>query len=269
MRTAAEPTISTAHPRSRGEHLFCAENRAFTRGSSPLARGTLGFLGKVALCVRLIPARAGNTTAEPVHYRCQPAHPRSRGEHAALTCSTCSRTGSSPLARGTHPNTGGVFQSIWLIPARAGNTAGDPPTRGLGAAHPRSRGEHPESPCFLHRKNGSSPLARGTPEFRSTPALGFRLIPARAGNTFAPNRPATLSSAHPRSRGEHFSAFLRRVRARGSSPLARGTLDNILSARGQSRLIPARAGNTFASLYSTPSTSAHPRSRGEHFLRGL
>ena len=53
----------------------------------------------------------------------------------------------------------------------------------------------------------------------------------------------------------------------GSSPLARGTR---AAARADSRgvrLIPARAGNTAWLRMRTVSTSAHPRSRGEHSVQ--
>ena len=51
-------------------------------------------------------------------------------------------------------------------------------------AHPRSRGEHShilEPQAF---NSGSSPLARGTLVGIGALAAGFRLIPARAGNTY-------------------------------------------------------------------------------------
>ena len=54
------------------------------------------------------------------------------------------------------------------------------------------------------------------------------------------------------------------MRARGSSPLARGTLpDHSRCAHGVG-LIPARAGNTAENSTAKPGNGAHPRSRGEH-----
>ena len=50
----------------------------------------------------------------------------------------------------------------------------------------------------------------------------------------------------------------------GSSPLARGTLENRMSPPGVIRLIPARAGNTKALRVEQAAETAHPRSRGEH-----
>ena len=70
------------------------------------------------------------------------------------------------------------------------------------------------------------------------------LIPARAGNTDVPAPP-----------------FLR---ARGSSPLARGTLILIPPPYRSVGLIPARAGNTRWRGRFASGCRAHPRSRGEH-----
>ena len=113
-----------AHPRSRGEHVGYSCSSALRFGSSPLARGTPSLRVPRLQRLRLIPARAGNTSVIMSSHSRYTAHPRSRGEH-----STCSNTsgvpaGSSPLARGTQgahlPARGGDR----LIPARAGNTHG-------------------------------------------------------------------------------------------------------------------------------------------------
>ena len=91
-------------------------------GSSPLARGTLVLTFTVEDCERLIPARAGNTILPADRAACNPAHPRSRGEHKSFYIHGHKDYGSSPLARGTRePDLSLDFQ-VRLIPARAGNT---------------------------------------------------------------------------------------------------------------------------------------------------
>ena len=74
--------VSSAHPRSRGEHSVTAEPAAGATGSSPLARGTRIGGEPLMAANRLIPARAGNTGAVMRTAACLAAHPRSRGEHA-------------------------------------------------------------------------------------------------------------------------------------------------------------------------------------------
>ena len=213
-------------------------------GSSPLARGTQRPKQPRGRSQGLIPARAGNT---PFGLGCKVsggAHPRSRGEHSRSASKKCCRSGSSPLARGTHGVVEWWNNSFGLIPARAGNTGhrdGQPVT---DRAHPRSRGEHlmlKVSPGLL---KGSSPLARGTRGCSTSARKSPGLIPARAGNTPKHHYQQFLTEAHPRSRGEHdtFSSCFCTVE--GSSPLARGTLAHILRLLACFGLIPARAGNT-------------------------
>ena len=153
------------------------------RGSSPLARGTQVLLSSNAAPNRLIPARAGNTCWVRSWLLLSAAHPRSRGEHSALAPLFLVAVGSSPLARGTHPDSLSPDSDHRLIPARAGNTMSNVPVLTAQTAHPRSRGEHSGVSLPGLSLHGSSPLARGTPSAMGELAGWLRLIPARAGNT--------------------------------------------------------------------------------------
>ena len=211
------------HPRSRGEHRRSVSIYALTGGSSPLARGTLTAACCAVTLSRLIPARAGNTPEDlPPNQHC-PAHPRSRGEHASVTAAFISGLGSSPLARGTQDLAAEMVAGGRLIPARAGNTMRALPPRRPSAAHPRSRGEHADTPAAPVNVTGSSPLARGTQQRLHLIQRCVRLIPARAGNTTCRVIRIITPPAHPRSRGEHpyWCSLLKSPF--GSSPLARGT----------------------------------------------
>ena len=175
------------------------------------------------MCRRLIPARVGNTEAYDLPRSVQAAHPRSRGEHEFLCDGSHKLSGSSPLARGTQDGQKFIDSKRRLIPARAGNTLSMPAMSSMMPAHPRSRGEHGERPALDRLQPGSSPLARGTPVEIVYTVHGRRLIPARAGNTLSRVRLTPVSSAHPRSRGEHRGRRSPRMVNSGSSPLARGT----------------------------------------------
>jgi len=112
------------HPRSRGEHPYISPSVPMEVGSSPLARGTLEPASRKTTAGRFIPARAGNTPLLRRHRRLESVHPRSRGEHFTYSAHAASRTGSSPLARGT-PMMGLFGMRVSrFIPARAGNTPG-------------------------------------------------------------------------------------------------------------------------------------------------
>ena len=206
---SAAGTPESAHPRSRGEHLEFLAVEVTGLGSSPLARGTRILPPVTRDTVRLIPARAGNTPPVDFDGSEAPAHPRSRGEHCGVINHALAFTGSSPLARGTllRQLAGAVHGR--LIPARAGNTYVVDMSIVASAAHPRSRGEHlmvSHSPAAFC---GSSPLARGPHlDLRSVHG-GFRLIPARAGNTQPARKNIKACTAHPRSRGEHMRVITR------------------------------------------------------------
>ena len=213
-------------------------------GSSPLARGTPLAAGLAAGQPRFIPARAGNTRPCGRWSRRSPVHPRSRGEHGCPYHGIACMTGSSPLARGTHPAGARADFRRRFIPARAGNTAVALPEGQEITVHPRSRGEHAGRVLPAERAGGSSPLARGTPPSPGQGGRCDRFIPARAGNTPAVRCGIVLRSVHPRSRGEHV-----------------GRLHHL---HAQARFIPARAGNTMEPGPAPGSAPVHPRSRGEH-----
>ena len=233
-------------------------------GSSPLARGTPGGGGSGVRLRRFIPARAGNTPIPVVMAVWISVHPRSRGEHNGGRSGVRTRTGSSPLARGTRPPGRILRPRHRFIPARAGNTPACATGGPRSPVHPRSRGEHPPVGDVGPALVGSSPLARGTPTRRLPPPARDRFIPARAGNTSAEYCRQSGVPVHPRSRGEHGRGTRRRATCRGSSPLARGTPARAGGAAGAGRFIPARAGNTPARDQRVEDRSVHPRSRGEH-----
>ena len=175
-----------------------------------------------------------------------------------------SASGSSPLARGARQLVVGVVDDGGLIPARAGSTGLRANWSRACSAHPR--GEHRSMSLSVSGATGSSPLARGAPGRHPRGDRPPGLIPARAGSTRLIRRTLRRGWAHPRSRGEHWTAIKLETREGGSSPLARGApvaAGVTLKALG---LIPARAGSTRRPRPRRPRSPAHPRSRGEHIV---
>ncbi len=154
-------------------------------GSSPLARGnTRPVRARRSSTRRFIPAGAGNTLGAAAIGTCRPAvHPRWRGEHWKPACGTCSRAGSSPLARGTRRH--------HLVNASS------------ATVHPRWRGEHRYSAGEDYDGARFIPAGAGT---RRT-FLGALVTggghPRWRGGTLAVRRSCGRESpVHPRWRGE-------------------------------------------------------------------
>ena len=213
-------------------------------GSSPLARGTRRKRIRPCPLRRFIPARAGNTHTRIVGDDGKTVHPRSRGEHCNGVGVPRAVVGSSPLARGTRVGHHPLDRHHRFIPARAGNTRGNPPPPCRRSVHPRSRGEHGLASLGWWTGYGSSPLARGTLPITPRDGREHRFIPARAGNTGRRTHRRSRSAVHPRSRGEHVGAGTGLWAVAGSSPLARGTPRLHPQGFPAVRFIPARAGNT-------------------------
>ena len=150
-------------PAHAGKTILLTMLWSQSRGSSPLTRGKLRAGRGKTKAVGLIPAHAGKTTCLSRSTTPRRAHPRSRGENAAVTAMAGALVGSSPLTRGKletfcdHSTTGR------LIPAHAGKTPGRARCRSRRWAHPRSRGENAWGVPPVRSYPGSSPLTRGKP----------------------------------------------------------------------------------------------------------
>ncbi len=153
------------HPRSRGVYSAFRDPMVTIRGSSPLARGLQEAAKASMKRSRIIPARAGFTTAARVK--------------------TGRDAGSSPLARGLHVARGRPRGRQGIIPARAGFTAQGTSPRVREADHPRSRGVYQALDVMTDMAVGSSPLARGLLNVVHGRRGKSRIIPARAGFTFS------------------------------------------------------------------------------------
>ena len=212
----------TDHPRSRGVYVKSSGGALTAFGSSPLARGLQVGTGDDGIQTGIIPARAGFTSPDPAVGGPAADHPRSRGVYRPWPWPGALASGSSPLARGLPHHHLRLRHPQRIIPARAGFTDPEPGVLLRPPDHPRSRGVYTRAACFRTRRPGSSPLARGLLSAAAQRVENWRIIPARAGFTaHNPGRPPSTTD-HPRSRGVYIGRVPGPVRARGSSPLARG-----------------------------------------------
>ena len=210
------------HPRSRGVYRPLPARRHRGSGSSPLARGLRHLYGAGEVRPGIIPAHAGFTLGWDSGGLGREDHPRSRGVYSSPDGCRISGRGSSPLARGLHPNRGDGGGRLGIIPARAGFTSLTPSLLSQYWDHPRSRGVYQAPDGQEEAVQGSSPLARGLRRVRSGPDWTCRIIPARAGFTRRASRIRRTSPDHPRSRGVYGEININSDVLLGSSPLARG-----------------------------------------------
>ena len=238
-------------------------------GSSPLARGLLAPRVRARRLGRIIPARAGFTTAARGQASRAADHPRSRGVYIEDNARINSIVGSSPLARGLPPGRGSPARPDRIIPARAGFTWPDQRAAHRRRDHPRSRGVYSYPWSLAAQYGGSSPLARGLPSTSASAARRTGIIPARAGFT-RPATPATGAGRdHPRSRGVYPGRSRSPACAPGSSPLARGLRRCGHGVAGRLGIIPARAGFTRSGRRRRAARRDHPRSRGVYASKVL
>ena len=238
--------------------------RLLGEGSSPHARGKRRRYSGYRSNRRLIPACAGKTDFFLGHGAVIGAHPRMRGENTLKPPRLCKLSGSSPHARGKHPDHLEAKARIGLIPACAGKTVGHEVLGTVTKAHPRMRGENYLHLSFIPIDFGSSPHARGKQRRADLDHRRTRLIPACAGKTAGVWRTKYVLEAHPRMRGENEWSYSSSRPTKGSSPHARGKLCLGAASWVERGLIPACAGKTKNPRSFPMDKKAHPRMRGEN-----
>ena len=170
-----------AHPRRCGaDHTSCVGTVRLI-GSSPQVRGRSRRPCPAYACRGLIPAGAGQITLEQIGTSGRTAHPRRCGADAVEAAAVQKAPGSSPQVRGRYLVCDFFNVVFGLIPAGAGQMACPAGRAPTAWAHPRRCGADPVLIAFSSFVMGSSPQVRG--RLGRVPAifLGFRLIPAGAG----------------------------------------------------------------------------------------
>ena len=171
-------------------------------------------------------------------------HPRIRGEHSRPVLIELVPWGSSPHTRGALCRDARLRNRRRIIPAYAGSTISLRTSRAWRWDHPRIRGEHSPASGTTDHRAASSPHTRGAP------------IPVPMDRRAHPD--------HPRIRGEHDGRGRQADAQTGSSPHTRGAPAGAGLRPAPSRIIPAYAGSTSATLYEVSVVADHPRIRGEH-----
>ena len=167
-----------------------------------------------------------------------------RGEQHSFLSKQTGCIGSPPLARGTDLCFSINNRILRITPACAGNSVLRYASQNVFWDHPRLRGEQHGLRHKLHGGAGSPPLARGTEKSRNLFTVELGITPACAGNSYHKVTEAQRNRDHPRLRGEQKVKLVTTTWDKGSPPLARGTVYNIIRNNSRVRITPACAGNS-------------------------
>ena len=236
---------SADHPRACGANLSWLVWWWPRNGSSPRVRGKLGGLPALVAHVRIIPARAGQTSACPRMRTASTDHPRACGANYLGRPDGRRDYGSSPRVRGKREPLDQQRVDGRIIPARAGQTAGYSLAVWVESDHPRACGANFVVNPDLEHLYGSSPRVRGKRRVLTTGLHAARIIPARAGQTRYPPACNTVNTDHPRACGANPDKYKAQALQYGSSPRVRGKHGQRADRRHPQRIIPARAGQTW------------------------
>ena len=149
-----------------------------------------------------------------------------------------------------------------IIPARAGQTRRCALGRSPSTDHPRACGANQQGSREPRRFDGSSPRVRGKLAREGGQCGERRIIPARAGQTLPLCSHSSRPPDHPRACGANVIHSCGCTPVAGSSPRVRGKPGADGQGRGRPRIIPARAGQTYAASLAVSLRSDHPRACG-------
>ncbi len=236
-------------------------------GPSPLTRGSRSAARRHLPHSGSIPAHAGQPCRSGIRGKPARVHPRSRGAAPPLPYTKQPALGPSPLTRGSPAAPPTPQPEAGSIPAHAGQPARPSRLWTAPGVHPRSRGAAVMVRTTPSRREGPSPLTRGSPFQALAGAARRGSIPAHAGQPHLSQRREPQRGVHPRSRGAA-PAWMKGISAwPGPSPLTRGS--PVLQDRHGLGLgsIPAHAGQPLHRCRPPARGRVHPRSRGAACIR--
>ena len=172
----------TVHPRVCRERFGPLFRTNPIVGSSPRVQGTLTACCSNPDRQRFIPACAGNASMPSVDPAKMAVHPRVCRERRLRMMIFLFTVGSSPRVQGTRTRRGFSPPRIRFIPACAGNAWHITRILTGSSVHPRVCRERTPPPYLSTGQAGSSPRVQGTHHFVVFAPIGYRFIPACAGN---------------------------------------------------------------------------------------
>ena len=154
-----DPRVRGGDPAPRGRGFWPA-------GRSPRARGRPRIAIENPVCVRSIPACAGETITAYAYNAALQVDPRVRGGDSSSHISKILEQGRSPRARGRHTRGRYELARLGSIPACAGETRSNARALRMMEVDPRVRGGDPrsqvsEDKAKLSKSQLVSPILQG------------------------------------------------------------------------------------------------------------
>ena len=200
------PDRNGGYPRVCGGNTGCSPGSCHSKGLSPRVRGKPLFHHTPIIVRRSIPACAGETAAAAAAARKSKVYPRVCGGNPRSPPKPPPFPGLSPRVRGKRRLAAATAYCARSIPACAGETERQCGTCPILGVYPRVCGGNFPSEGLFEQLQGLSPRVRGKRITRQGKPLGFRSIPACAGETSAGSAIVTSSGVYPRVCGGNAAA---------------------------------------------------------------
>ncbi len=149
-------------------------------------------------------------------------HPRTRGDHVALSTTRRQHLGPPPHPRGPLVAADAARGAQGTTPAPAGTTPRPSALSRTPRDHPRTRGDHAWRPSAVRSAGGPPPHPRGPPRRLQAAVRRSGTTPAPAGTTPNPAPRPRPRWDHPRTRGDHPAHLAGVAPSPGPPPHPRG-----------------------------------------------
>ncbi len=249
-RNSSKPRRKRVHPRFHGGAVTYRTTRAGRGGPSPLSRGSHGKRQAADPATRSIPAFTGEPYGDAGTLPHRPVHPRFHGGAASSWLSSSSRSGPSPLSRGSHRRRCVAADHPGSIPAFTGEPTGASVSSEGERVHPRFHGGAPAASASVATVQGPSPLSRGSRSVRAGLPATAGSIPAFTGEPGIFSLRRRSHGVHPRFHGGACPEQWHFRGGHGPSPLSRGSRAMIYPKTAAVGSIPAFTGEPAASISS-------------------
>ena len=231
-------------------------------GLSPRGRGKHGPIPHAGNTVGSIPAWAGETNRKRLVMRAQAVYPRVGGGNYPPTPSIYRMRGLSPRGRGKLARRPLLTRRYRSIPAWAGETATSTDTRLCEKVYPRVGGGNRRNGRLQWSLIGLSPRGRGKRLAGYSKGVGWRSIPAWAGETLIMQALEGAKGVYPRVGGGNEYITAGEAARRGLSPRGRGKRVEDVEKSIVVGSIPAWAGETARIHANTDGLPVYPRVGG-------